>query len=513
VSLPGQMPIAGPPTALTTTYADATSTHPTNPFTNLPWTWDDINDLQAGLGLSVAVPNDQARATYLSVEVCWIPPTPTPTITPTRTLTHTPTATASPSPTPTITATPSVTPTPLVTDTPTHTPTATASTTPSPTVSATASVTPAPTDTATPAPPSPSPTPSNSATASPTGPTLTPTITGTASATATLTGTPPTATPSVLPRIAYVIPRGSNQWECAFDLQSKSPLLLSSATVPMQTLASANPINLRTLYQAIYVAPGLGLDDYDLLRQMATLGGAIEQFVSDGGVAVINVAGTLGDQMNIAPAGVGYAANAEHESENILIPDHPYITGLGLGGESLDPGDFNDWGPTDRGILTNLPVDATVLLDNIDGPTWVEYNYGAGRVIVTSISYCFTDQPASQGAAARNLFRYGRFYQGSAQTPAPTVTPTPTFTSTATRTMTRTRTPTPTGSLPPSPTATLSFLQGDLNGDEVVDDSDLLDLIAALFAASPPPPADVNRDGRVTAADIPALLPLRSEDF
>jgi hypothetical protein len=482
---PGATPIAGAMTALSDTYADASSTFATNPFTNLAWAWDDLNDLEAGMALTVTPSNDEARATYLFVDVCWNPPTPTPTITPTPTVT----------PTPTNTATPSATP--LVSNTPTATPTPTPSATPSPSAS------PAPTDTAT---------------ATPTGPTPTPTATFTTTASATRTGTPPTPTPSPRPIFDYAIVRtAENQWECAFNLQSASPLLLSSATLEITRLASTQPVALRDLYRSIYVPPGLGAADYDLLRQLVALGGSLEQFVSLGGVAVINLAGTQGDQMDVAPGGVGLTAGAQHNAEDIQLTTHPYITGLGIGGEALTPEDFSDWLPTDDGTLTNLPANATVLLSNgmtnTSGPSWAEYPYGDGKVIVTTLRYCWTDQPASQGAAARNLFRYGRFYEGAGQTPAPTYTSTPTFTSTATRTATRTRTPTPTGSLRPTATLTPSFLPGDVNGDTIVDENDLPDLIDAIFSNDPPPAADVNRDGRVTAADLAALISVLSEGF
>jgi dockerin type I repeat protein len=515
-------PVARPQSALTSTYATTTALFLINPDSNLPWTWDDVSGLRAGFALSVNA-IDEARVTAVSVDVCWSPPTPTATVTatpsstPTVTLTRTPTRTATLSATPTLTATPTVTPTPIPSSTPasTSTPTVTPSVLPSP--SPTLTLTATATETPSPAPPTPTPSPTASAptdtpTASPTPP---PTTTVSASVTPSRspspTGTRPTATPTALPRVSYIIGRGDNEWQCAFDLQSGPPLLLSSGTTPMSTLAIANPETLRSIYQAIYIAPGLGLADYDLLRLMSSLGGSLEQFVSLGGVAVMNLAGINGDQMNVAPGGVGFAAVAQHDAETILLPDHPYITGMGLGGEALGPSDLSSWQPTDYGTLTNLPADATVVLENTDGPSWAEYSYGAGRVIVTSIGYCYDANPESQGAATRNLFRYGRFYLGSAQTPAPTVTTTPTFTATSSRTPTRSRTPTPTGTRLPS--ATPTPLAGDVNGDGSVDELDFPLLLDALFADPPPSGSDVNGDGAVTAADISAFLILLSEGF
>jgi len=528
LAIPNNPSVSGLLAALGPGYGTVSTTFFRNPFTDLPWAWDEIPPLRAGVALSVSS-NDEGRVTFVSVDVCWAQPTPTPTITPTTTITPTVTATRTPTRTPTRSLTPTLTATllptatPTLTETPSVTPTLVVTSTPTPTSTPTSSATAIPTETVTPTetltPVPPSETPSPTAT----GPTDTPTVTPTPSPSVTLsasptltqsptiTGTRPTATATALPRVSYLIGRGDNEWQCAFDLQSGPPLLLSSGTTPMGTLAAANPEMLRSIYQAIYIAPGLSLADYELLRLMSALGGSIEQFVTSGGVAVINLAGSQGDQINVAPGGVGFGAIAQHEAEDILLPDHPYITGMGLGGEALAPADFSNWAPSDYGVLTNLPPNASIILANTDGPTWAEYNYGAGRVIVTSVAYCFDDQPSSQGAATRNLFRYGRFFQGSAQTPAATVTVTPTFTPTSSRTPTRTRTPTATGS--PVNTPTPTPIPGDVNDDGVVDELDLPALLDALFGDAPQANADVNGDGTVSVADVTALLVQLGDTF
>lgn len=303
---------------------------------------------------------------------------------------------------------------------------------------------------------------------------------------------------------------------CAFNLAFDPPLMLAGGTETFVRLAAEDPVRLRSLYQVIYVAPDLGDADYTLLRQMVAPGGLIEQFVKLGGVAVLNVAGSLSDQADIAPGGVDFSGTAQHVSEQILTSQHPYFTGAGYGGEVLGTGDFANWQPTDYGTLTHLPGNAAVLLANNEDASLVEYQYFEGRVIVSTLAYCWDGKPASQGAAARNLLRYSRFYTGSAQTPGPTVTQTGTATPTRTHTPTRTstptvpRSPTATVTLTPSPSPTPEILRGDVNGDSVVDDNDLPSLIAALYMdpLDQPPEADVNGDGQVTAADIPALLAL-----
>jgi hypothetical protein len=266
-----------------------------------------------------------------------------------------------------------------------------------------------------------------------------------------------------MPSIAFLFAASGsvpvNQWECAFDLATSLGFRNASTSFP--SLATKDAASLRNLYQVIYVAPGLNADDYTLLGQLVAPGGTIEQFVSSGGVAVINAAGSYGDQPSIAPDGVGFSAatTTDHNSETIEAATHPYITGVGFGGEALGTGDFEGWQQTDLGTLTNLPGGITLVLRNSDGgPSWVEYRHGDGRVIVTTLTYCTSGEPNSQQAAARNLLRYSRFFSGSAFTPAPTVTlgprptatkspglsPTtsPTFTATLTPTLVVTATPT-----------------------------------------------------------------------
>jgi hypothetical protein len=302
--------------------------------------------------------------------------------------------------------------------------------------------------------PVPTPTQTDTPPLTPGAPTATATPTPTASA--TVTGTPPTATPPPMPNIAFLFAASSsppvNQWECAFDLSSSLDFLNASTT--LSSLISRDPAALRSLYQVIYVAPGLNSEDYGFLQQLVAASGTIERFVSFGGVAVINVAGAGGDQLGIAPDEVGFSAATEHDSETIEAATHPYITGVGLGGEALGAGDFEGWQPTDLGTLTGWPQDATIVLMNSDGPSWVEYRHGDGRVIVSTLTYCTEGEPSSQQAAARNLLRYSRFFSGSAFTPAPTVTLGPRPTATKSPSSSPTALPTSTATLTPMATVT-----------------------------------------------------------
>lgn len=530
-----------------------------NPAFGAEWTWADVNRIQAGVAHQVGA-GDVVRTTSVWVEVCYEVPTPTPTATATPTMTSTPSPSPTWSPTLSPSPTPSNTATPLPSPSPTQTPTATFTPTASATPTFTYSPTPLPTDTATPTAsitptlvptPSPSSSPSPSrtptllptttpsatptppftatASASPTrsfSPTLTlpPTATSTASATVatatpsptrtptaspTVTGTRPTSTPTLPPRIPFLFGSGSNQSDCIFDFATA--LGFQTAVRPLTSLENEDPLVAREIFQTVYVAPGLSLDDFFVLQRLVAPGGFLERFVADGGVAVIHAGSPLGDQANVAPGGVAFARTAAHDAARIVSPDHPYFTGAGFGGVALGPSDFEGWGPTDEGILSALPSEATVLLENNDGPSLAEYVYGSGRVIVSTLNFCWSGRPATQGPATANLLRYAPFFAGSANTPAPTVTTTPTPSITPTRShsptpsATRTRTPTRT----PSFTPTASFVVGDVDGNRRVDSDDLELLLAVLFEEIPlVPEADVNRDGRVSAADVTALIQL-----
>jgi hypothetical protein len=183
-----------------------------------------------------------------------------------------------------------------------------------------------------------------------------------------------------------------------------------------------------------------------------------------------------------------------------------YIAGIPFGGEALGPDDFNGWGPTDLGFLTGLPDDptTTIVLSNSDGPSWAEYQYGAGRVIVTTLTYCWDTEPKSKLAAARNLLRYSRFYSGFATTPAPTVTvtgsPTPTRSRKPTSTPTPTFTPVNRTQTPATPTATPTVTP--------TPPPALVDVIGTIFQEIDSGDADLNGDGDVTAADVTKLIEL-----
>jgi hypothetical protein len=504
-------------------YAIYSTLYGINPTNGLPWEWSQINGLEAGIRHQVDI--GEMRTTSVFVQVCWVAPTPTPTLSPTPLPTNTPTATFTLSPTPLPTDTPSLTPTrtstetPSPTSTPTRTPTSTRTRTPtptstltgtplptgSPTISPTPSATPtpsvSPTRTRTPTP-EPTDTPTATATVTPTpappSPSPSLTATRTETPTPTITGTRPTSTPTTAPRIPYIFGVGSNQWSCSFDLAAS--LFLHGTARSLSLLVNDDPVERRSRYKTIYIAPDMNSTDYSHVRTMVSPDGFIDRFVRLGGVAVIHLGGSRGDQQDVAPGGVDFTAGAQHNSETIAAADHPYFLGEGFGGSMLAAENFGSWQPTDWGILTNLPANATVLLSNTNGPSLAEYSLGEGKVIVSTLSYCWTGRPNSTGPATVNLLQYAVFFNGSAHTPGPTVTLTPT----PTPTPSLSASPTTAGSRTPTPTATPG--RGDLNADGGVDALDVDVLITAIYEDPPESRADINLDGAVTAADVVGLL-------
>jgi len=93
--------------------------------------------------------------------------------------------------------------------------------------------------------------------------------------------------------------------------------------------------------------------------------------------------------------------------------------------------------------------------------------------------------------------------------PTPLATPppssTPTFSPAPLASATATPSATPSGAATATPTPRRP---GDLDGDGTVDEGDLEILTSAIFSAAPPAAADVNRDSKVTVADVPAWISL-----
>ena len=132
-------------------------------------------------------------------------------------------------------------------------------------------------------------------------------------------------------------------------------------------------------------------------------------FIKSGGVAVLHISGNCGDQDNICLPGIQYRESYNnHEFFNDV--QHPYISGNRYGGNKLIPENFSNWNFTDHGYLSNVPSFATIVLKNIDGPSLIEFNFGKGVVILTTITFgCCTPKSFDPGEPLTNLLKYAQY--------------------------------------------------------------------------------------------------------
>jgi len=145
--------------------------------------------------------------------------------------------------------------------------------------------------------------------------------------------------------------------------------------------------------------------DYGNLNQ-----DSLAAYVQVGGVAVINIAGNIGSANDIDPAGTDYHQEYTHNAETILLPEHPYITGQPYGGSLLMTSDFDSWGSTDHGWLTDYPANSQVVLQNTNGVSYLQYPYGSGQVIVTTLTW--RGNIGARGAPMENLVEYALYISG-----------------------------------------------------------------------------------------------------
>lgn len=102
----------------------------------------------------------------------------------------------------------------------------------------------------------------------------------------------------------------------------------------------------------------------------------IESYVEQGGVLVVHGAyGNYGtwEELAIAPGGLSTAlAFGDSISVNI---GHPALA------VSEDPGYFDNWGSSTHGYFTSVPAGALEVAQSEQGPVYVDYTYGLGRVM------------------------------------------------------------------------------------------------------------------------------------
>ncbi|MHC4573946.1 MAG: hypothetical protein ACYS76_07420, partial [Planctomycetota bacterium] len=181
---------------------------------------------------------------------------------------------------------------------------------------------------------------------------------------------------------------------------------LTADMLTWATVAGSSGEDLWASFDVIYFSVNPAQSDYDNLRS-AVSGGSLEEFVSLGGALVLNVAGNKGNQADIAPGGLDYDRSTMHEAETFASATHPYVTGLGFfGGTPLIESMFDGWLSTDHGTLQNLPAEYTEILSNTDGVSMVEYPWGKGKVIVSTLTLGWKAGPEHSAEPFDNQLYY-----------------------------------------------------------------------------------------------------------
>jgi hypothetical protein len=135
----------------------------------------------------------------------------------------------------------------------------------------------------------------------------------------------------------------------------------------------------------------------------------LTEFVNDGGYLWINLPAMVCGS-NIAPSGAGFlgwpCGGSAHNDETVAAPNHEYFTGtFNNSAHVLTAASFSNWENSDSGVVSSVPANATVLLSNGSGPSLVEYSYGKGWVVVSTLNYAFGTGGA-RTAALDNMLLY-----------------------------------------------------------------------------------------------------------
>ena len=172
-----------------------------------------------------------------------------------------------------------------------------------------------------------------------------------------------------------------NSFQTSAAVSHANSLGLANSTISSLTGQNVASFTGKTLV----VMPGFG-DYSDLSANQSFL----TNFVNGGGYLILNVAGNSGNLSDFAPGGIDYINYAFggglHESETIVDASHPYISGsFNPSATVLSAADFNGWSSTDHGILSGLPGGSTTILNNTDGASLVEYSFGSGHVVASTL--------------------------------------------------------------------------------------------------------------------------------
>ena len=125
--------------------------------------------------------------------------------------------------------------------------------------------------------------------------------------------------------------------------------------------------------------------DVDALFKLNEAGGSLEAFVDVGGIVVSVGVNVPGSGLDIGVGGLDYQDDADAGATTILESEHPFLTGLAGGGQSLSGTDLDPAGTGGGAYFFNPPAGSTLtdIARNTAGTNICEYTYGQGTVIIS----------------------------------------------------------------------------------------------------------------------------------
>ncbi len=117
--------------------------------------------------------------------------------------------------------------------------------------------------------------------------------------------------------------------------------------------------------------------------------GALDMFIKQGGVMVMTDVDPDVVWPDIAPGGADAAALPADGAAPLTIttPEHPMITGEGIGGTPLTAQDLDPQGTGGQGCIINAPQQSApvTIASNSLGPALVEHTHESGRVLLAAL--------------------------------------------------------------------------------------------------------------------------------
>jgi hypothetical protein len=193
-----------------------------------------------------------------------------------------------------------------------------------------------------------------------------------------------------------------NPYQTSVAVSHANSLGLANSTISSLSGQNASSFSGKTLV----IMPGFG-DYSDLAGNQSFL----TSFLNAGGYLILNIAGNNGNLSDFAPGGIDYInynfGGGLHESETIADTSHPYISGsFNPNASALSPASFDNWFSTDHGSLSGLPGGSTTILNYSNGASLVEYAFGNGHVLASTLTYAWGSNGA-QSQPLNNLLLYG----------------------------------------------------------------------------------------------------------